>query len=181
MADPSLCTEALDETLTLGTFRLFIQAAGGTEQEVGNIETGSFEYTPNIFEHRRGLDNSLDAQIALGRDYIINFTTDSITTRNLAVLLNEQTVNSVEGCEIPLTGSRCVIQYGVRLLHFFPCGDKTLEIEFWRASILAPFTLNFERENPATLQGIIKSLNCESTHPTEPYGRITITETCPAS
>lgn len=181
MADPALCTEALDESLTLGTFRLFLTKPGGSEHEVGNIETGSFEYTPNIFEHRRGLDNSLDAQIALGRDYIINFETDSITIANIADLLNEDTVNDVDGCQIPLTGSRCVINYGVRLLHFFPCGDKTLEIEFWRASILAPFTLTFERENPATLQGIIKSLNCESIHPTEPYGRITITETCPAS
>lgn len=181
MADPALCTEALDESLTLGTFRLFIQAEGGSEQEVGNIETGSFQYTPNIFEHRRGLDNSLDAQIALGRDYTINFTTDAITVRNLAVLLNEPTVNDVDGCQIPLRGSRCVEQYGVRLLHFYPCGEKTLEIEFWRAAILSEFTLNFERENPATIQGIIKALNCESAHPTEPYGRITITESCPDS
>ncbi len=181
MADPLLCTESVDETLTLGTFRLFITRPGGSEQEIGNIETGGFQYTPNIFEHRRGLDNSLDAQIALGRDYAINFTTDSISTYNLSVLLNEETVNGVDECIIPLTGSRCVINYGVRLLHFFPCGDKTLEIEFWRASILSEFEMNFERENPATIQGVIKSLNCESQHPTEPYGRITITEACPSS
>jgi hypothetical protein len=182
MPNPALCTESIDQALTLGTFRLFIQAAGGTEQEVGNIETGSFQYTPNILEHRRGIDNSLDALFALGRDYIINFTTDAITAQNLAALLNEDPVNTIDGCKIPLTGNRCVRAYGARLLHLFPCeSEGTLEVIFWRAAILSEFTLNFEREAVATVQGVIKALNCASAHPTEPYGTVTLFGTCPAS
>jgi hypothetical protein len=184
MSNPALCTEANERSFTVGTFDLYIQAAGGTEQLVGNITTGSFQYTPNVFEHRDGKTNSLDAILALGRDYIINFTTDAITARNIAVLLNEDTANAVDGCRIPLTGARCVRSYGARLVHTFSdCSGATclLQIEFWRSAILSEFNLNFEAETPAVMTGTIRSLKCSSIHPTEPYGRITFCGTCPAS
>jgi hypothetical protein len=184
MADPALCTETLEASITLGTFDLYVQASGGAEQLVGNISTGSFQYTPQILEHRDGKTNSLDAILVTGRDYIINFTTDSITARNLAILLNEDTVNAVDGCRIPLSGARCVRTYGARLVHAFnDCAgtECLLQIEFWRAAILSEFTLNFEPDAPATVQGIIKALKCSSNNPSEPYGRVTFCGTCPAS
>lgn len=184
MSNPALCTESLEANITIGTFDLYIQAAGGSEQLVGNITTGSFQYTPNVLEHRDGKTNSLDAIFALGRDYIINFTTDDISARNLSVLLNESTVNAVDGCRIPLRGARCVDSYGVRLVHTFnDCSgaECLLQIEFWRAAILSEFTLNFEPEAPATVSGIIRALKCTSNNPTEPYGRVTFCGTCPAS
>jgi hypothetical protein len=181
MPNPALCTEAIDQALTFGTFQLFIQTAGGAEQEVGNIAAGSFQYTPNILEHRRGIDNSLDAIFAIGRDYIINFTTDRTTAFVLSRLLNETPVNVAAGCKIPLTGSRCTTSYGARLLHYFPCGTQSLEITFWRAVILSEFTQEFQRETFAEVQGTIKALSCASAHPNEPYGQIIFSGTCPAS
>jgi hypothetical protein len=181
MPNPAACTEAIDQALTLGTFRLYVQSENGVEQEVGNIVTGGFQHTPNVIQHRRGIDNSIDAQFVTGRDYIVNFTTDRISAFVMKTLLNEDAVNVDGGCEIPLQGSRCVREYGMRLLHFFPCGDEYAEITFWRASILGDFTLNFEREEFATVQGTITALACESAHPNQIYGKVFFNDACPAS
>lgn len=181
MPNPALCTESLDPAFTIGTFDLYVQPANASEQLIGNIDTGGFQFTPNTLEHRDGKTNSLDALFVLGKDYFINFTTDTINAYNLATLLNEDTINVAEGCKIPFTGSRCVRSYGARLLHFFPCGTRTLEIVFHRAAILSEFTLNFERETPATMAGIIRSLKCESANPNDPFGYAILSGTCPAS
>lgn len=181
MPNPALCTEAVNENYTIGTFYLYLQAENGIEFSVGNIQTGSFTFRPNIVEHRRGVDNSLDALFKVGSDYLINFTGDEITSRNIGTLLNEDPVNEAGGCKVPLTGSLCVRDYGARLLHTFPCSGKTLEVTFWRAAILAEFTLNFEQANVASFAGEIRALACSSIHPTEPYGKLVLLETCPAS
>lgn len=180
MPDPALCTESINENYTLGTFDLFLQAEGGTEFLVGNISAGSFDFTPTLVEHRTGKTNSLDAIFSSGKDYTIAFTGDELTARNLAALLNEDFFTVAEGCEIPLTGERCTRQYGVRLVHEFPCQDKSLEITFWRAALLADFSLNFGTEF-ASFTGSARALSCESAHPTQPYGKILISEPCPAS
>lgn len=184
--NPAECTEAVNENYTIGTFELFIRPAGGSEVDIGNIQTGGFQVTPNIVEHRRGIDNSLDAIFKIGTDYLINFTADEITIANLGVMLNETLVSTAAGCKAPLTGSRCVEEYGVRLEHVFAgeCpGDvlKVLSIIFWRAVILSDFTLNFDATTNAAFDSVIRALTCESAHPAEPYGYVEITEPCPPS
>lgn len=179
--DPALCTEATNPNYTIGTFRLYVRPEGGDEIEIGNIQTGSFEFAVNTVEHRRGTDNSLDAIFAIGKDYIINFTADEITSGNLSVLLNEDYVTVSGGCQVPFTGDRCVREYGVRLVHQFPCAEKTLTIIFWRAIILSPFTLSFDAGANANFGGIVRAMNCESAHPSNPYGYAFITEACPTS
>ena len=117
--DPANCTEALNRNYTIGTFQLFIRPEGGSEIDVGNIQSGGFEFTPTIVEHRRGIDNNLDANFKIGSDFFINFTGDEITSQILSVLLNEDLVQVAGNCQIPLTGSKCVRDYGVRLEHEF--------------------------------------------------------------
>lgn len=180
MPDPALCTEAVNSNYTFGTFDLYIQPEGGTEFLVGNISAGSFAFTPQLVEHRAGKTNSLDALFAIGKDYTINFTGDEITARNLAALLNEDAVTVAGTCEIPLTGERCTREYGARLVHEFPCQDKSVEITFWRAVILADFSLEFGTEF-ASFTGAIRSLICETAHPMQPYGKIVFSEVCPVS
>jgi len=172
MPDPALCTETLDLTIKTGTFRLFLQEAGLPEFEVGDIQEGDFTFTPQTIEHRRGLDNSIDGIFSIGKDYTINFTTNSLTTKNLAVLLNEPTVNIAEGCKIPLSGGTCVDQFGARMLIPFQCNDRLYEITFWRAQILSEFTMTFSREDFAAITGSIRALDCSSAHPNEPFGQI---------
>jgi len=181
MPDPILCTETVNPNYTIGTFTLFLQPSGGVERSVGNIQTGSFQFTPQLFEHRRGIDNSLDDILNIGSDYIINATGDEITADNLGAFLNETPANAVDGCRIPLTGSRCVRYYGARLVHFFPCQTKSVEIILWRTIILADTTLNFDATANAAFPLLIRALSCASIHPAEPYGRITFSEACPAS
>lgn len=184
--DPGLCTESINENYTIGTFHLYARPAGGLEIDIGNIQTGSFQVTPNILEHRRGIDNSLDAIFRIGTDYIINFTGDEISIANLGLLLNEDLVATAAGCKAPFTGSRCVKEYGIRLTHDFAgeCpGDtlKTLTIIMWRAVILSDSTFNFDPGANTNFDSIIRALSCASVHPAEPYGYAEITEPCPAS
>lgn len=167
MPDPALCTETLNPNYSVNTFDLYLQDPGGDEFLVGNITTGDFTFTPAILEHRLGKTGSLDAIIATSKDYAINFTGDELTSRNFAVLLNETQLTVAGGCEIPLIGDRCVLYYGVRLVHEFPCATKYMEITFWRAAILSEFTLNFSTEW-ATFSGSAKALSCASAHPTQP-------------
>lgn len=181
MPDPALCSETANPNYTFGTGELFIQPTGGIEFSLGNIENVQFVYTPNLLEHRRGIDNSLDAIFAVGKDYTLNFQADEITSRNLGVLLNEDTVQAGGDCEVPFTGDRCTRTYGVRFVHEMPCEEKTVAITFWRAVILAELTLEFTREGFATFGTSIRSLFCGSAHPTNPYGKLAISETCPAS
>jgi hypothetical protein len=180
--NPGLCTEATNPNYTIGTFRLRVREEGAVSDfDVGNITTGNFEYTPNVVEHRRGIDNSLDALFRIGTDYTINFTGDEVTAENLAMLLNETMVNVAGGCQIPLTGSRCVKEFGVELTHDFPCQERSLVVTFWRAAILAAFTLNFEAGGNAAFTGAIRALDCSSVHPGAPYGTLFDTRPCPAS
>lgn len=179
--DPLLCVEESNANYTAGTFELLITPEGGVEFSLGNIASGNFTFTPNILEHRRGIDNSLDKRIALGKDYFINITADEITARNFAVFLNEDFFTVAEGCKVPLTGDRCVREYGVRLIHDFPCLDKTLTIVMWRASILGEFVTEFSGDGWASFTGSVQALSCASAHPTEPYGYILVSEACPAS
>ncbi|MDX1388212.1 MAG: hypothetical protein R3344_03430 [Acidobacteriota bacterium] len=180
--NPALCTETVNPNYTAGTFQLFLREEGASaEFDVGNIDTGGFQFTPTVLEHRKGTNNSLDSIIRTGSDYTINFTAHEITARNLAAMLNESFVEVAGECQVKLTGSRCVPTYGVRLLHDFPCEDKSMEIIFWRAAILVDFTLAFTRDSWAELPGAIRALDCSSQHATEPYGRVTFTEPCPAS
>jgi hypothetical protein len=181
MPDPILCTETVNPNYTIGTFQLFVQPEGGSERDMGNIQTGSFQFTPNVVEHREGITNSLDALFKIGSDYIINATGDEVTADNFQILLNEDAVIEAGGCKIPLSGDRCVKTYGVRLVHAFPCQDKTLTITFWRAAILADVTFNFDPTANASFPFAIRSLSCASQHPTEPFGKIFITEPCPSS
>ncbi len=179
--DPALCTESANPNYTIATFALYVTPSGEAEFNVGNIQTGGFQHTPNVFEHRRGIDNSLDMILRIGVDYMINFTADEITTANLAMMLNETPVPTAGGCRIPLTGDRCVTEYGARLVHVFPCATKTLTIDIWRAVILGDFTLTFDPADVASFPGVIRALYCGSIHPSEPYGRIEIDEACPWS
>lgn len=179
--DPALCTEEANSNYTAGTFTLYVTPEGEAEQNIGNINSGGFQFTPNILDHRRGIDNSLDFRMLLGVDYMINFTADEITVGNLAIALNETPVPTASGCKIPLTGNRCVREYGARLVHNWPCAEKTMTIYIWRASILADWTLSFESGNFASYANTITALYCGSQHPTEPYGRVEIDEPCPWS
>jgi hypothetical protein len=179
--DPVLCTEAANPNYTLGTFELLITPEGGVEFSLGNIASGNFTFTPNVIEHRRGIDNSRDAIFALGKDYTINITADEITARNLSVFLNEDLVTVAEGCKVPLVGERCTREYGVRLIHDFPCQDKTLTVVMWRAVILGEFVMEFSTDGFASFTGAVQALSCESFHPTEPYGYFLISEPCPSS
>jgi hypothetical protein len=180
MPDPALCTEALNENYSVNTFDLYLTPPGEAEFLVGNISTGDFTFTPAILEHRLGKTGSLDAIIATSKDYTINFTGDELTSRNYAVLLNEDQVSVEGGCEIPFTGERCVRFYGVRLVHEFPCATKYMEITFWRAAILNEFTTTFGAEW-LTFNGSARALSCESAHPTQPYGKWFFQQVCPTS
>lgn len=177
MPNPALCTETINPNYTFGTFDLYLQPADGTEFLVGNISTGAFAFSPTLLEHRLGKTNSLDAIFANGKDYTINFTGDEITSQNLAAILNETQVTVAGGCEIPLVGERCIITYGARLVHNFPCQSKFMEITFWRAAILADSELGFS-EDFASFTGSLRSLSCASAHPTQPYGKIFFSAPC---
>jgi hypothetical protein len=179
--DPALCLESANPNYTIGTFELFVTLEGGTVIAIGNIATGNFTFTPNIVEHRRGIDNSLDAIFAIGKDYTINVTADEVTARNLSIFLNEDFVNVAAGCKVPFTGSRCTREYGIELVHDFPCQTKTLTIVFYRAVILGEFALEFTADGFATFTGAVRSLDCSSLHPSDPFGFGLITGLCPTS
>ena len=181
MPDPALCTEAVNPNYTAGTFTLYVTPEGEAEQNIGNINTGGFQFTPNMLEHRRGIDNSLDFIMLLGKDFFINFTADEITIGNMAIALNETPVPTASGCKIPLTGDRCVKEYGARLVHNYPCQEKTMTITIWRAAILSDWTLAFDAGAFASYANQIRALYCGSAHPTEPYGKMEIDEPCPWS
>lgn len=177
MPNPALCTETINPNYTFGTFDLYLQPANGDEFLVGNISSGNFNPATTILEHRLGKTNSLDAIFKQGQDYIINFTGDEITSQNLAALLNETQTTVAGGCEIPLVGERCIITYGARLVHNFPCQSKFMEITFWRAGILGDFELGFS-EDFASFTGSLRALSCASAHPTQPYGKIFFSAPC---
>lgn len=180
--NPAACSEATNPNYTIGTFVLRVREEGAASDfSVGNISGGNFDFNPNTVEHRRGVDNSLDALFKIGSDYTINFTGDEITAQNLGMLLNETIVDIGGGCEVPLTGDRCVKEYGVELTHDFPCQTKSLTIVFWRAVILGQFALNFDATAPAAFTGAVRALDCTSAHPAKPYGRIFFSEACPVS
>ena len=179
---PDLCTETTNPNYTIGTFALRVRESGAAQDfSVGNITTGSFQFTPNILEHRRGVDNELDALFRIGSDYIINATADEITARNMAMVLNESYVTVGGGCEIPLQGERCVRTYGVELVHDFPCEAKTLTIFFWRAQILADTPFNFDTGANASFPIVIRALACDTAHPTQRFGKLVFNEPCPVS
>jgi hypothetical protein len=181
MPDPALCTETANPNYTFGTGEIFLTPAGELEFSLGNVISVAFVFTPNLLEHRRGIDNSLDAIYAIGKDYTFNFTADEITSQNLGVLLNEDLVDFEGGCQVPFTGDRCTRNYGVRFVHEFPCEDKTVTIVFWRAVILAELTLEFTQTGFAQFGSSIRALNCSSAHPTQPYGYLEVSGACPAS
>jgi len=179
--DPATCTEEVSPSYTIGTFRLFVQKEGATgETEIGDIQTGGFQFTPTVVEHRRGIDNSLDWLLKNGSDYIINATGDELTVFNVQTLLNEDTVPVSGGCRIPFTGGRCVPSYYVRLEHDFPCLAKSINVVFWRAQILADTTITFDRTTPSSFPIVIRSLHC-GTHPSNPFGYWFQSESCPPS
>lgn len=180
--NPATCTEEASPNYTIGTFDLYVQPSGATSETlVGNIQTGGFQFTPTIVEHRRGKDNSLDALFKIGSDYIINGTLDELNPFNLAMILNEDYVTVGGGCRINLTGGRCVKTYYARLEHTFPCKTKALSVVFWRAQILADTTVTFDPATPSNFPVVVKSLSCESQHPTNPFGYLFISEACPLS
>jgi hypothetical protein len=180
--DPNQCTEVLDPNQTIGTFSLSVRQAGAASAfDVGNITTGGFQITPTVIDSRSGIDGSLLSIFRTGTDYTINFTANYITIRNLAMILNEDFGTVAGGCEIPLTGDRCVKEYGVLLSHDFPCQGKSLNIEFWRAAILVDTTVAFDLGAPNNFPGVFRALNCASAHPTRPFGRVFVSEACPIS
>ena len=181
LPDPASCTEEVNPSYTIGSFDLFVRPSGGTEFNVGDIDTGGIQFTPNVVEKRRGKDNSLAALFRIGSDYIINFTFSEITIQNMGMMYNEDLVPFAGGCLIPFTGSRCVRTYAVRLEHDFPCEDKQLVVVFWRAAILNDFTAPLDPGTPSAVAGSIRALNCESVHPNMPYGYLYISEACPTS
>lgn len=180
MPDPADCTTAVDPGYTAGTFDLFMTPEGGDEFDVGTISTGAFNQEIELLEHRRGKDNALDFIIKLSTDYIVDFTADQLTARNIGMLLNEDPVTVGADCEIPLRADRCVKHYGMRLVHDFPCADRSLEIWFWLAMIAEPFTVPFEPGAWSTLPGRIRSLFCPE-HPTQPFGKLVFSGVCPVS
>jgi len=180
--NPQQCSEVLDPNQTIGTFALSVRQAGAASAfDVGNITTGGFQVTPQIVESRSGVDGSLLTLFRTGTDYTINFTANTITAQNIAMFLNEDFDSVAGGCEVPLTGSRCVTEYGVLLSHDFPCASKTLNIEFWRAAILIDTTLAFDPGTPTNFPGVFRALSCASAHPTRPFGRVFLSEPCPVS
>lgn len=180
--DPALCTETVDPNATLGTFTLRAREFGSaTDFDIGNITVGGVQVTPTVVERRSGLDNSLLDLFKTGTDYFVNFTTDTITIRTLAMIFNEDLITVAGGCEFGLVGGRCVKTYGIELTHDFPCEEKTLTVEMWRAAVVVDATVAFDPTTPANFSGQFRALSCASAHPTQPFGRVFISEPCPVS
>lgn len=175
------CTEELNDNYSLRTGDLYLCGADGITRSLGNVQLLEFIFTPNAIEHRSGKSGSIDAIIPLSEDFGITATLDELTPHNLAYLLGQDLVSSVEGCEIPLHSIQCAREFSAQFVHQFPCATRTLTIDIWRA-IIAPVesTISFGEEI-INFPIQIRAKSCESIHPDNKYGRIVFNEACPTS
>lgn len=183
MADGDACTPcapSANDNYTVHTFELYVCYPSGREYAVGNVMAGGFRGSHNLLDHFAGVSGRLDARVILQRTLEIYGTLDEITSRNLALIMNTDFVNVAGACRVPLESGTTLREYGARLEHTFPNGEKTLTIQFWSANIVGDFDLAFS-DTWASVEVVIGALDCEELHPTEPFGYIEINETCPPS
>lgn len=175
------CTEEINDNYSLRTGDLYLCGADGITRSLGNVQLLEFTYTPNAIEHRSGKTGAVDAVIPLTEDFGLVATIDELTPHNLAYLLGQDLVSSVDGCEIPLARSQCAREFAAQFVHTFPCATRTLTIDIWRA-IISPIetTISFGEEIIA-FPITIKAKSCASIHPSNEFGRIVFNEECPAS
>lgn len=175
------CTEEINDNYTLRTGDMYLCGADGITRSLGNVSLLEFTFTPNSIEHRSGKDGSIDAVIPLSEDFGLVITVDEITPHNLAYLLGQDLVSSVEGCEIPLHSIQCAREFAAQFVHQFPCATRTLTINIWRA-IIAPVetTISFGEEI-VSFPITVKAKSCASLHPEAKYGNLVFNEVCPVS
>ena len=175
------CTELPNDNYTLRTGDLYYCGDDGITRSVGNVRLLDFTFTPNSIEHRSGKTGSVDAVIPLSEDFGMVVTIDEITARNLALLLGQDVISSVGSCTIPLHTIQCVREYSVQFVHNFPCSDRSLTIDIWRAIITPVETTVSFGEEIVNFPITVRAKDCSSIHPTAKYGQIVFNETCPAS
>lgn len=175
----SSCTEEVNTNYTLHTGDAYICGPDGATRDLGNVQVGRFGFNPNVIEHRRGKDGSLDAIVPVSEDFQMELVLEELTPANVSFLLGQDMVNTANGCEIALDTPECGRDYAFQFVHTFPCEAKTLQIDFWRALILSPFTMEFG-ESLLNYPLIVRALKCDSIHPSQPYGRMVFNVACPA-
>ena len=186
MADPcTVCCNPANENYTLHTFDLYIcipdsgVCGAGGWYLVGDVQTGSFAPEQEILDHYNGKSGALDARVKVRGHWNITAECDEITAQNLSILLGAPMINVSGGCRIPLYGGGILQGYGVRLVHTFPNGTKTLTIRFWASNIVGDWTLDFSAEW-ASYTMTISSIECPD-KPDYPYGYVEFNEACPPS
>lgn len=181
------CTEAVNTNYTLhtGILTVCLESNPGVILDLGNIKGLDFVNSPEFLDHFRGSDGSLDAVIPLRRNYSITGTLEELTPDNFALFVGGTAVaNLPSGCRVPLAGvsGDCSPATGsVSFFHTFACGQKTMEVIFWRAVIgSSESTMSFGEdilEFPVT----VRALPCDSQHPDAPFGEVIFSEECPVS
>lgn len=177
------CTETIPDDYLINTGDAWwCDASDGVTHDLGNVKLLNFQYTPNVIEHRRGKDGAVDALIPVSEDFLLTVTVDRFNPRNVALMFGQDLVSSVSGCEVPLKKRSCGREGSFQFIHDVRCsgGTKTVQIDIWRAAILAQATFSFG-ETLVEFPLAVRALPCDSTHPDNPYGRILFTGACPAS
>jgi hypothetical protein len=174
------CTEAVNDNYVVRTGDLYVCGPDLVTRSLGNIKLLSFINTNNNIEHRSGKTGAIDAVIPLSEEFSLGVTIDEITAQNMAYLLGQDLVSTVDGCMIPFVRRQCAREYNVEFVHTRPCNVHTITIRFWRALIISDVNLPFG-ETIAEVQATIRALDCTSLHPASPYGEMVFSEACPAS
>jgi hypothetical protein len=169
-----------NDAYTLHTGDLYICGPDGTTTSVGNVQVLAFNFRPNVVEHRKGKTGGLDALLPLTEDFELVVTVDEMNPFNWATALGVDVIETQGGCIVPFKRTECNRVYGIQFVHTFPCGDRTLTIDIWRALIVAEVSVEFG-ETPASFQLTIRATECESSHPDAPYGQMTFNVACPTS
>lgn len=177
------CTEEVNDNYTLRTGDVYICGPDGVTRSLGNVQLLEFTFTPNSIEHRSGKDGSIDAIIPLTEDFGMTATVDEMTPQNLAYLLGQDLIESVDGCTIPLAAVQCTREYSFQFVHTIACSNpaRTITFNFWRA-VIAPVevTVSFGEEI-VNFPIQVRAKKCSSLHPDSPYGEILFNQACPTS
>lgn len=169
--------EAVNPYYTVNTGSLYLCGPDGVTRAIGNVKMLDFTFTPEVFEHVRGDDGSLDALIPISEDFRLVVTSDELTPQNLGYLLGQDVVQTVEGCEVAIDRPDYNRRFAAQFVHAFPCSDLVLQIDFWASLIVGNATMQFG-ESPLAFPITIRATKCRSIHPTQPYGRLLFSQAC---
>jgi len=177
--------------LTLGVMKLFFKRTADTKYyDIGSIRDSSFAYGIEVKEHASVLPSSTilarDKVVVISKSAAVRGTAEQLNADNLALVMGGATVTentialtgatNVSGGHIPLGETTAVEEVEVIGVHRFPDGYY-LNLRFWRTNAAGAFELPFNQSDWVGYPIELKALADYDTHPTEPFGYLSIADT----